>query len=341
MLNSQGGIYQNLTFSTVIITALPYLPAAPEVVTAVAIYPLALNVSWQQQSLSSDAPSAYLVQISFTADFSSLDFEANVANDLSLIPGNTIQNSSSSLSKFYTTPSFASGLCAFVRVFGFNNAGLGPPAYAGDDCVHLVDAPLAVQNVGLAALGENWVRVQWRERPDYDFYVLGHKVEITINGSLYAASTASPIKTAAILPIPLNIPVQIAVSVIDPILGAGHASKLEFQLAGSRETFLIPLTFNVSPLSVQAPAGSSSFLVVKPASQPTVDAWVKIYVSDNFVAAVTDHIVFRAGTAALQTVVVTHLRKGETNITFIPIGGRYSGLAVTVLVSTLPSPSTN
>ena len=337
VLTSQGGVYQNLTFSAVTITALPYLPASPQAVMSTAVYPLALNISWQLQSLSSDAPTGYLVQVSFTADFSSLDLEVKVANAQPLISSSTFQNSSSSLRKFYTTPSFTTKSCAFVRVFGYNEAGLGPPAYAGGGCVRLIDEPPAVQNVGLAALGEDWVRVQWTTTTDNDFFIFSHRVDITSNGSIFATSTALPMKTAAILPIPLNIPVQIAVSVIDPILGTGPASKLEFQLAGSRETFLIPLTFSVSPLSVQAPAGSSSFLVVKPESQPSVDAWVRIKVSDTFVAAVTDHIVFRAGITALQTVVVTHLRKGETNITFSPVGGLYSGLAVTVLVSTLPS----
>jgi hypothetical protein len=339
VLTSQGGIYQNLTFSVVIITALPYLPASPQSVMASTIYPLALNVSWLQQSLSSDAATGYLVQVSFTSNFSSLDFEAKVAIALPLISGSTYQNSSSGLRTFFITPSFSSKSCAYVRVFGYNDAGFGPPGNAVGDCVILVDEPPAVQNIALEALGEDWVRVQWTKAADYEINpeVLGHRVDITVNGSIFATRSAPPINTAAILPIPLNIPVQVAVRVIDSNLGLGPASKLEFQYAGFKEKFLIPLSFSVSPLSQQAPAGSSSFLVVKPDSQPSVDAWVRVYVSDSFVAAVTDHILFRAGIVAPQTVVVTHLRKGETNITFSPIGGLYRGLAVTVFVSTLPS----
>ena len=326
---TKGGIYQNMSyFSAVTINALPELPPAPSALVVTPIYPLALQVQWNNSLTSSIT--GYIVQISFMANFTSTIYSAVIPFGPNTAGG------------IFRTPSLASPGCVFVRIVAYNEAGQSLTAPQTGGCVVLIDELPAIQHLALTTLGDEWLTVDWTAALPPDLFsftgTFDYLVEtISSNGSLLANTSMPATQTEVLLPVQLGTPIQVEVRVTDQMLGSGPASAVCVQLSNSKSVYLVPLQFVVSPLSVQATAGSSSLLILKPISPPAVDAWVRIDVLDNFIASVTDHVQFTAGSMAQQNVIVSHLRKGSTNTTFTAIGGLYSGLQVTVVITTLPS----
>ena len=327
---ARGGIYQNRSyFSVVSVIAMPEQPGPPTAVLVTAVFPSALQVQWNAPQASLSPVNGYSVQVSFYANFSSIVFSADILSG---------SNGSNLTGGLIITPSFSAVGCAYVRVFAFNQAGNSLPTSPARGCIALIYAPPAIQFVGLTTLGNEWLNVEWIEPVNIASDAYEYKVEVfAANGSVAASTIALQNKNAVVLPVELDSPVQVAVSLVDPMHGMGPAAGVCLQLLGSNAIYVVPLQFTVSPLFLQAPAGSSSLLVVKPKSPPAVNAWVRIFVLDDFVASVTDFILFTAGSTAQQNVIVSHLRKGTTNITFAPIGGLYRGLGITIEVKTLPS----
>lgn len=325
-ISAMGGIYQNLSYASLVtVVSLPELPTAPSTLLITAVFPLALQIQWSNVP-SSNSAVGYSVQVSFTANFTSTVFSADIPSDANLTSGRI------------RTPSLKALGCAFVRVFAYNSAGRSAPK--GAECVPLVDEPPAVGFVSLTALGEEWIDVEWAEPTDLSSTAFDYLVEISAANTSLVASRAVPAsRTRALLPLPQGAPMQVAVRISDPVRGQGAAAGVCLQLSNSKPVYLVPLQFTVYPLSVQAPAGSSSLVVLTPTSPPAVDAWVRVRVLDDFVASVTDHVLFPAGSMVRQNVIVSHLRKGTTNVTFVAVGGLYSGLEITVVIDTLPSAS--
>ena len=116
-----------------------------------------------------------------------------------------------------------------------------------------------------------------------------------------------------------------------------HSAGLLVAYSGVPLIYDVPLKFAFSTTSILAPVGASTSVLVNPVTPPYLDAIVHIATSNDQSAAATPKLIFKRGAVDPQYVIITHKRKGVTQLTFTPEGGYFDGLETVVTVETLAS----
>jgi len=330
-VQSMGGNFQGITRNSfVTITALPTLPAAPLMVQSTGLVDKKLMVSFVSPLIGAELITGYLVEISDSpgGTFTNIMLSSETTkNDRSAVFGPLIR-----------------GVCYFYRVTARNRAGLGTKTN-GPNCSFVFDSPSAVREVAVKTISEEAVLLQWLPPTDTGdgskdgIKILRYTVQVRQeDGALSQQISSPPDRRSAVLRITPGISYTVHINTVTPVSETQpHSAGLLVAYSGVPLIYDVPLKFAFSTTSILAPVGASTSVLVNPVTPPYLDAIVHIATSNDQSAAATPKLIFKRGAVDPQYVIITHKRKGVTQLTFTPEGGYFDGLETVVTVETLAS----
>ena len=192
--------------------------------------------------------------------------------------------------------------------------------------------------------------------------IINYKVQVRLeDGSLIEQVSSPTASRSAVLKITAGVSYIVHINAVTSVsdIQSNSAGLLLAYSGNPIFKYDVPLAFAFSTTTLIAPVGSSTSFLITPLTPPYMDAFVKVTrsqiskvrfellntidkrlttrwnSSNEQSATATANLIFKKGSVAPQYVIVSHMRKGVTMLSFRAKGSYFKGLDTSVTVETL------